>query len=142
MIRDATPEDLPVLARILGDWVAATEWMPKLHTPEEDLWFLRELHRLSTLRVVGPPVVGFLSRQGEDVDALYLTPSARRQGHGRALMAEAMAAEPVLRLWVFEANLEARALYAGLGFVEIGRTSGDNAEGLPDLRLEWRRNAG
>jgi GNAT superfamily N-acetyltransferase len=140
VIRDAETADLPVLARIMGQWCRDTLWLPKLHTPEEDLWFLGELHRLSTLRVIGHPALGFLARQGVDVDALYLAPEARRKGHGRALIKDAMAAEPVLRLWAFEANLEARAFYAALGFVEVGRTDGDNDEGLPDVRLEWRRD--
>jgi GNAT superfamily N-acetyltransferase len=114
--------------------------MPKLHTAAEDLWFVGELVLHATVRVVGRPAVGFLARQGAEVDALYLAPQARRGGRGRALIAEAMAVEPVLRLWTFQANTEARAFYAVLGFVEVGRTDGDNDEGLPDVRLEWRRD--
>ena len=140
MIRDADDADLDGLALILGQWCRDTPWLPKLHTAQEDRWFLGELFRLSTLRVVGRPALGFLARQGADVDALYLAPEARRKGLGRALIHDAMAAEPVLRLWAFEANRKARAFYAVLGFVEVGRTEGDNDEGLPDIRLEWRRN--
>ncbi len=148
MIRDGKAGDLPDMAGILAAWVAAMAWMPKLHSPAEDLWFVGELVRLSTVRVAagkaaGEPrcaVLGFLSRQGAEVDALYLTPQARRQGLGRALIADAMATEPVLRLWTFQANATARAFYAALGFVEIGRTDDDNDEGLPDVRLEWRRD--
>ncbi len=139
MIRDAETDDLPVLANIIGDWCRDTPWLPNLHTPEEDLGFVAALHRLATLRVVGRPALGFLSRQGAEVDALYLAPDARRRGHGRTLLADAMATEPVLRLWTFAANLDARAFYARLGFIMVDRTLGDNAEGLPDIRLEWRR---
>ncbi len=82
MIRDAEPGDLADLAGILGAWVAETVWMPKLHTAAQDLWFVGELVRRSTVRVAGRPAVGFLARQGAEVDALYLAPEARRKGFG------------------------------------------------------------
>lgn len=140
MIRHAEPADFPALAGILADWIAATDWMPKLHNNAEHLWFIGHLAARGVVRVAGDPALGFLARQGAEVDALYLAPAARRQGTGRALMGDAMAAEPVLRLWTFEANHEARAFYDALSFVEVGRTTGENDEGLPDVRLEWRQN--
>ena len=140
MIRDAEAGDLANLAAILGGWCRDTDWLPKLHTPEEDLWFLGQLYTRGSLRVAGRPAVGFLARSGAEVDALYLEPEARRKGNGRALMVEAMTAEDHLTLWTFAANFEARAFYAALGFAETGRTDGrENDERLPDIRLEWRR---
>lgn len=139
-LRDATADDLPALARILGDWVRETGWMPVLHSRDEDLGFLTHLHSRCVLRTAGQPPLGFLARQGEEIDALYLAPPARGRGLGRALVAEAMAAEPRLVLWTFQANREARAFYARLGFTEIARTDGaGNDERLPDVQLEWRR---
>lgn len=140
MIRDAEPADLALLARILGGWIAATDWMPKLHSEAENLWFIGHLAERGVVRVAGLPALGFLARQGDEVDALYLAPEARRQGIGSALMAEAMAAQQMLTLWTFQANSAAQAFYGALGFVEVGRTDGDNDEGLPDVRLEWRRD--
>ena len=86
------------------------------------------------------PPVGFLARRGAFVHALYLAPRARRRGIGSALLAAAKATSERLTLWVFAANLPARAFYATHGFqaVEAGDGSG-NDEGLPELRLEWRR---
>jgi ribosomal protein S18 acetylase RimI-like enzyme len=139
-MRDATTADLPRLARILGDWVAATDWMPKLHSRAQDLGFLGLLRQRGLLRVSGDPALGFLARQGGKIDALYLAPAARRQGLGRALLAEAMRDEPVLTLWTFQANHPARAFYSALGFEEIARGDGSgNDEALPDIRLQWRR---
>lgn len=140
MIRDADNSDLPALARILGDWAAATEWMPKLHTAEEDLWFVGHLRDRGTLRVAGRPSLGFLARRGQEIDALFLAPDARGRGIGRALVDEAKAAEEALTLWSFQANAPARAFYAAMGFRETARTEGDNEAGLPDVRLEWRRD--
>jgi GNAT superfamily N-acetyltransferase len=138
--RDAHPADLPVIARILGDWCRDTDWMPKLHSREADLGFLQHLAGRGILRVMGDPALGFMARQGGEVDALYIAADARGRGLGAALLAEAMAAEPVLTCWTFQANLAAQRFYARAGFVETERTDGaGNDERLPDIRLEWRR---
>jgi hypothetical protein len=36
ILRPATPDDAPALALIMGDWLHETDWMPVLHTREED----------------------------------------------------------------------------------------------------------
>lgn len=137
-LRPATPDDAPALARTLGDWVREAGWMPVLHRREEDEGFLRHLIATTQVTVAedGAPL-GFLSRDGEEVRALYLAPAARGQGWGRRLLDGAKAASPRLRLWTFEANGRARAFYAREGFREVRRTGGDNEEGLPDLLLAW-----
>ncbi|MHA7839172.1 MAG: GNAT family N-acetyltransferase, partial [bacterium] len=63
---------------------------------------------------------------GLEIDQVGVLPSARRQGAARALMTrlldenrEAGLIEALLEL--AESNLPARALYAGLGFVVVGR---------------------
>lgn len=142
MIRlgDATPDDAPALARILGQWVAATDWMPKLHSADEDEGFLRHLIASRTVRVArtGGRPVGFLARQGGEVEALYIAPGERGRGIGSALVDEAKA-QGHLGLWTFQANSRAIAFYRRHGFAEVTRTDGSrNEERLPDLRLEWR----
>ena len=141
MISPATPDDAPALARILGDWLRETGWMPVLHTREEDEGFLRHLIATRTVRVLRlPDPKGFLAREGGQIDALYLAPAARGQGWGRALLEEAKAAEPRLSLWTFAANAAARAFYAREGFAEVQATDGqDNEARLPDIRLEWQQ---
>ncbi|MFN3144401.1 MAG: hypothetical protein ACE368_03630 [Paracoccaceae bacterium] len=44
-IAPAVPRDAVRLARILGDWVRETPWMPALHDPVEDRAFLARLIR-------------------------------------------------------------------------------------------------
>ena len=131
---------MPGLALILGDWVRDTPWMPKLYSRAQDKGFLRNLQDRGVLRVAAEPAAGFLARIGGKVDAVYLAPDARRQGLGRGLLGEVMAAEPLVQLWTFQANKPARASYRTLGFVETEQTTGTgNKEHLPDVRLEWRR---
>ncbi|GAB1364481.1 hypothetical protein MASR1M32_37170 [Rhodobacter sp.] len=42
-LSEATPEDAVPLARILGDWLRETGWMPVLHSREEDIGFLQRM---------------------------------------------------------------------------------------------------
>ena len=56
---------------------------------------------------------------------LWVAPEARRQGVARRLVGEAVGwaratGAARLSLWAFESSLEARALFAGVGFVPTG----------------------
>jgi ribosomal protein S18 acetylase RimI-like enzyme len=62
-----------------------------------------------------------------EIKRLYVRPEARRAGHARVLMAEAIAAArragySMLQLETLPAMMSAQALYASLGFVEDSRT--------------------
>jgi GNAT superfamily N-acetyltransferase len=138
----AAPRDAARLARILGDWVRDTPWMPQLHDRAEDRAFLARLIReaeVLTLRDRGG-VLGFMVLDGEEVQALYLAHGARGRGHGKRLLDAAKDKRNRLRLWAFQANDAARRFYAREGFVPVRFTNGeDNDEGLPDVRLVWQR---
>ncbi len=141
-ITDATREDVGPMARILGDWARQTGWMPILHSREEDAGFLAGLLQTHTVRVAGDGsgVLGFLARDGGDIDALYLADTARDRGIGKALLQEVKAAEPEIALWTFQANVGAVAFYLREGFRVVEETNGSgNAERLPDLRLIWKK---
>lgn len=43
-----------------------------------------------------------------------------------------------LGLWVFASNTGAVRFYERHGFAVVGGTDGDNEEGAPDLRMQWR----
>lgn len=149
MIELAKPPDAAAMAQVLGGWIKATPWMPKLHLPIEDVWFCSSLIDTCDVWVVRQPVVigptetddtvsGFLARRGDAVQALYLAPEARGQGYGKALLDLAKAGQDRLELWTFQANTRAIAFYRREGFVEATRTDGSgNDEKLPDLRLVW-----
>ncbi|MGL4239009.1 GNAT family N-acetyltransferase [Tabrizicola sp.] len=140
-ITDASPGDAGPLALILGDWVRETGWMPVLHSREEDVGFLSGLIESHVVRVArgGTGPMGFLARKAGHIAALYLAPEARGLGVGKALLDEVKAVEPTVELWAFQANRGAVAFYLREGFREVERTDGRNDEGLPDLRLIWRK---
>ena len=140
----ATPKDAGVLVAILRGWIQETPWMPKLHSPAEDLGFLGHLiatQEVSVAHLKGA-AAGFMARLGPEISCLYLAPQARGQGLGAQLLDRAKAQSPRLCLWTFQANIGARRFYARHGFVETERTDGArNDERLPDARLIWERTA-
>jgi GNAT superfamily N-acetyltransferase len=143
VLDDAAEADVPALAAMLGAWVRACGWMPVLHSAEEDAGFVLRLIRSHLVRVARAPEgvpLGFLARRHGDIAAFCVRADRRGQGIGTALMAEAMAREDRIALWTFAANTGALAFYARHGFAEVERTDGSgNEEGLPDVRLIWRR---
>jgi ribosomal protein S18 acetylase RimI-like enzyme len=141
-LRPARPGDAAALGAILSDWADETEWLPRTHSRDEDRGFAGHLIGAMsvTVAVAGGRPVGFLARREGYIHALYLAAHARGMGIGRRLVAAAQAAADELTLWTFQANAPARAFYDALGFAEAERTDGaGNDEGLPDVRLLWRR---
>ncbi|MEM8742792.1 MAG: GNAT family N-acetyltransferase, partial [Pseudomonadota bacterium] len=81
-------------------------------------------------------VAGFAILQGPCLAALYT--KAPGQGHGRALLDAVKTRRPDgFYLWCFEPNDGAQRFYRREGMRETGRTEGENAEGLPDIRFDW-----
>lgn len=101
--------------------------------PEGERWGAEAIAlmlRLPGAFGVHQPGIGFvLARVAADeaeILTLAVVPAARRQGHGAALLAEAMAGAAArgaqaMFLEVSERNAPARALYAAAGFAEVGR---------------------
>lgn len=144
-LTDATPRDAAPLARILGDWLRGTGWMPVLHSREEDIAFLSRMiasHRVRVARDAEGRPLGFIAVRQGDIAGFCVAEAARGRGIGKALLDAAKAGEPRLALWTFQANTGAIAFYTREGFTEVERTGGaGNEEGLPDVRMIWRRPA-
>ncbi|MBE0455141.1 MAG: GNAT family N-acetyltransferase [Roseovarius sp.] len=131
---------VPRLAAILWAFTHETPWLPRARSRGADLWVLATVVRRGWVRVahVRGRVAGFLVRDGSRIHALYVAPRTRGQGVGRALLAEAKAAE-AFDLWVLVANAPARGFYIAQGFVEATYAKGGgNDEGLPDILMIWR----
>ena len=135
--------DGDAIASILSNWIDEVQWMPRVHGRAEDQAFgewLIEVTDVTVARVQGA-VVGFLSRQAQDIQALYLAPTARGQGVGTGLLELAKGPRARLGLWTFQANMCARRFYAQNGFIEDQMTDGqDNDEKLPDVHMSWVRD--
>ncbi|MGW3724026.1 GNAT family N-acetyltransferase [Streptomyces sp. F001] len=85
-------------------------------------------------------VVGMMTLDGEEVNALYLAPGWRGRGIGDRFVALAKELSPTgLALWAFQVNHPAQRFYERHGFVEVNRTDGSgNEEREPDVRYAWR----
>jgi len=142
VLRPATPLDAGRVGAILSAWIDETPWMPRIHTRAEDIAHADMMVGRGWVTVAerSDEVTGFLARDGDDIHALYIDPTARGQGVGSRLLADAMDHEERLTLWTFQANTRAQNFYERHGFAEIERTDGArNDEGLPDIRYQWER---
>jgi GNAT superfamily N-acetyltransferase len=142
-LRLATPADAAPVAELFIASFGLLTFLPRLHTPEEDRAFVRDVllptHRV-TLAERDGRLAGFMAEKHVWIGHFYMAPALRRSGVGSALMADAKARNGCLELWCFEENEAARAFYERHGFVAVERTDGaGNAEKRPDLRYRWSR---
>jgi GNAT superfamily N-acetyltransferase len=141
-IRVAAGSDGPAIARLIRRAKAdAMPWLATPHSVEEDLaWVSGVLLPGHEVRVAvaGDGVIAVIALSVGWVDQLYVAPAMQGHGVGSRLLREAKDAAPgSLRLWTFRRNRRARAFYEGHGFVEVGRTDGDNEEHEPDVLYRW-----
>jgi GNAT superfamily N-acetyltransferase len=79
-----------------------------------------------------------------EVFAIYLAPGAWGKGHGRELMAAALAdlvqaGYRQATLWVLEPNARARRFYEAAGFRPDGASMEDDSRGFPLAEIRYRR---
>ena len=141
-VRAARSTDAGKAAAIMSEFIDETLWMPRIHTRAEDVGFVGSMieREWVTIALQKEQLVGFLAREGDDIQALYIGRSAWRQGAGAALLRHAQDVTAKLSLWTFQANEGAQAFYLAHGFNDVERTSGaGNDEHLPDIRFEWQK---
>ena len=74
------------------------------------------------------------------LDHLYVDPERQGLGIGSRLVQLAQGEQAELRLYTFQANVRARALYERHGFIVEELTDGSrNDEKAPDCTYVWRR---
>ena len=139
-LRPARPQDAAACAQILNDWIDATPWMPRVHAAEAVLQHYRDVvipQRNVLVATQEGTVAGYLAiDEGEaEITSFYVRHPG--QGIGAALIQAAKTGRGQLSLWTFQANDGARRFYARQGFREVARTTGENEEGLPDVRYLW-----
>jgi putative acetyltransferase len=113
-----------------------------LHTPEEYVAFY-ENEVLGNGPVWGAfdgaVLRGHIALRPGWIDHLYVDPPFHGRGIGGALVKLAQREQEELRLFTFQSNLRARALYERHGFVVEELTDGArNEEKLPDVTYHWR----
>jgi GNAT superfamily N-acetyltransferase len=139
MLRPATPKDAAAIAVVhrLAMRVSLP-FLPELHTPQEDLWFVRE--RLSVINTVWVAevegqVAGYIAFHAGWIDHLFVHPDHQGRGLGPILLDKALEDGSERQLWTFQQNTRARAFYEKRGFTAVEFTDGEgNEEKTPDVR--------
>jgi GNAT superfamily N-acetyltransferase len=141
-LRRAGTSDAAAVADVFLASFHATYDFPLAHTDDEVRGWIRD--RLIPDREVWVAeddgrIVALLALSPGWIDQLYVAPDRLGAGIGSRLMAIAQGRQPELQLWTFQANARARRFYESHGFVAVEETAGDNEEGQPDVRYEWRQ---
>lgn len=137
-VRRATPEDAAAAAVIINDWIDGTDWMPRVHAREAIAEMIAEGLPSREFYVAGDPVAGYLSLNAEVAHVVALYTDRPGEGIGKALLDQAKVGRDYLQLWTHEPNTAAQRFYAREGFEVVERKT-EGADGLPELRMEWRR---
>lgn len=142
LIRNGRDADAAVIAAIHRDSrAAAMPWLPKLHTPEEDLFFFESSVMKSCEVYIAQSeerLLGFCAVRDTWIDHLYIRPENFQQSCGTQLLDRAKLGRSELHLWCFQRNEVARRFYEKRGFKPVELTDGRlNEEKEPDVRYAW-----
>ncbi len=137
-IRRAGFDDVEICARIVNDWIDRTDWIPRIHSRDTIAGFIRDAFPDREIWLIGDPPEGYLSLNPETnlIGAIYL--DRPRRGFGKALIDHVKAERDYLQLWTHEPNTAAHRFYHREGFETVERNP-EGGDGLPELRMEWRR---
>lgn len=117
-------------------------YIPRLHTPEEDLAYIAGLFADCEVWVAndGDGVLGFAILSPDQLFQIHVDPDEQNKGIGGRLLAQAKKRRAAgFSLWVFQKNEGARRFYERHGLELVRLTDGDgNEEREPDAQYEWR----
>lgn len=118
-LRQASAEDAAALARVHRQAIRISlSFLPELHTPEEDLWFMQNRllpgNQVWVAEVDGE-VVGYIGFHEGWIEHLYIAPDHQGRGLGPALLDKALEDGTERRLWTFQQNARARTFYEKRG---------------------------
>jgi putative acetyltransferase len=81
-------------------------------------------------------VVGFMGMTGHEIESLFIDPSSRGRGLGRAFIEQALARSPYLEVGVNAQNQQAIGFYRAIGFsVYASSPTDDDGRPYPILRM-------
>ncbi|HEX4930952.1 MAG TPA: GNAT family N-acetyltransferase [Gaiellaceae bacterium] len=141
-LRRAEPSDADAIADVfIASFEQLLNFLPRLHTHEEDRAFIRDLVERHEVWVAEDDglIVGFAAIADARLEQLYVHPDYQGRGVGTELLAKTKERQPGgFSLWVFQQNDGARRFYEanGLELVELTDGSG-NEEKTPDAQYEW-----
>ncbi len=144
-IRRATPDDADETAAVFSASFGSMDFVPKLHSAEEDREFVRELiaDKETWVAERNGRIVGFACIDGGWLEQLYVHPARHNTGTGTKLFQHVTHEHPNgFQLWTFQANAGARRFYERHGCALVKLTDGSgNEEKTPDALYVWPAGA-
>jgi putative acetyltransferase len=141
-LRRGEPEDVAPIARMMRSTYDLMDYIPRLHTPEEDLAYVGGLFGEHEVWVAenDDGVLGFAILSSDQLLQIHVEPSRQSQGIGTRLLDQAKARRPAgFSLWTFQKNVGARRFYERHGLELVRLTDGEgNEEREPDVQYAWR----
>jgi GNAT superfamily N-acetyltransferase len=136
VIRRATGDDVEEIVAIFEPSFALLDFLPNVHTHEENLTFFDRCVREQEAYLLGR---GFAILDGDWLRHLYVHPDAIGTGVGHALFEHVTTLRPDgFEFWVFQQNERARRFYEAHDAVPVEFTDGSgNEEKTPDVRYRW-----
>jgi GNAT superfamily N-acetyltransferase len=141
-LRRGELEDVGTVARMMRSTYDRMDYIPRMHTPEEDLAYIGGLFGEREIWVAenDAGVVGFAILSADELMQMHVDPDEQNAGIGSALLARAKERRPAgFTLWTFQRNVGARRFYERHGLEVVRLTDGDgNEEREPDVQYAWR----
>jgi ribosomal protein S18 acetylase RimI-like enzyme len=141
-VRRGEPEDVAPIARMMRSTYDRMTYIPRIHTPEEDLAYIAGLFADHEVLVAadGDRVLGFAILSADQLLQIHVEPGRQNEGIGGLLLAHAKERRSAgFSLWVFQKNEGARRFYERHGLEVVRLTDGrENEEKEPDALYEWR----
>jgi len=142
-LRHGEPGDVETLARMLRSTYDRMTYIPRLHTPEEDVAYVANvLYAGNEVWVAEDEgrVVGFAVLAADELLQIHVNPADQRNGVGARLFRHAQERRPSgFTLWTFQKNEGARRFYERHGCRIVQLTDGQhNEQREPDVQYEWR----
>ena len=88
----------------------------------------------------GEKILGFITIGGDFVYCLFVDNDRQRCGIGRKLLNHVKESNGILRLAVYQPNIDAQRFYESQGFYYTGDSICPYTQ-CPEVKMEWKRNA-
>ena len=136
-LRLADLTDASACSKIVNEWIDNTNWMPRLHSPEEIMKMIRLGIDEREFWVIGDPVIGYLSLNPNVRQIMGLYVAVPGEGLGKLLLNQVKVGRNYLKLWSHSANTAAHKFYLRKGFELTGNIKIGH-DGLEEKCFEWR----
>ena len=139
-LRLAHEADATACAGIVRGWLESVPWMEEAQPSKEELTeMIAKGIPQREFWVIGEPIAGYLSFNVEEslIGGLYT--ASPGSGAGKQLLDRVRTGRDYVQLWTHEPNTAAHRFYHREGFETVERKAEGRGDGVPELRMEWRR---